>query len=428
MNENCFYSRFKLRELFAFLQVIFGIFTISFQSVSQDLETPYPTELPAAKNKILIEALINRIDNEAKDRMLNLIDMGEVLPVDITEEVDPIKITVHDKTLYFLANNCTDLQDIKNWNILFYPLTIDTSSDVDVQRPARNLKALLFKNGVILEDVSSSQCASFLELPNEAAYKVVGYKNVSQKRHWFFKKEFAEYVDYLHINRIEGRSKLAPKNGIVCKMATRLCYTNSRKPKYVASLTIDGLKSQKEKDFGHFYLETTRTAKEINAQFPKFALKELKAPQSNIAEFIADNLEHTIAVSIRDNAIGRLKEMDLFELERLGVDLSELSIRGAHVSMIRPEAPPINITNNEKPVLLLSEDHNVPYLGTVMSAGFSMGDNSVVSLKGENVSINKRGINIVVVDSKGRLVTSRNFDTHIAANRSQGFYKVNMKE
>ena len=408
--------------------MILGLFAISFQSVSQSLENPYAIELPAAKNKMLIGALIEQIDNEAKDRMLNLIDKGDVLPVDITEGEEAIKITLHDKTLCFVASNCTDLQDIKNWNILFYPLKVDTSSEVDVQRPARNLNALLFKNGEILNEISSSQCVSYLELPNEAAYKVVVYKNIGQKRYWFFKKEFAEYADYLRLNKIEERVRFAPKDSKICKMASRLCYTNSRKPTYVASLTIDGLNPQTENDFGHFYLETTRTAKEINAQFPKFALTELKAPQSNIAEFIADNLEHTIAVSIRDNAMGRLKEMDLFELKRLGVDLSELSIRGAHVSIIRPEAPPINITNNEKPVLLLFEDHNVPYLGTVMSAGFSMGDNSVISLEDENVSINKRGINIVVVDSKGRLVTSRNFDTHIAANRSEGFYKVNVKE
>ena len=269
-----------------------------------------------------------------------------------------------------------------------------------------------------------------MKLPSDKAYKIVGFKNTKAKRIWTFEKEFAELSDYLDLNRIEQQNKLAPTDAAICKTATKLCYKNTKKREYVANLTGKGLVGDNLAGISsdEFFLETRRTDTEIKKLFPKFEIKTITPVESNIANYISKNLEHTVVLSVRDNAMRHLKPSDVQALNVVGVDFRTLLVRGAHVTILKPGIPPINVTDNAKPVLLSSADHGVSELGTVSSAGFAMGDNSTINLAGVNVSPNLRGINIAVIDSKGRLVRAKNFDTHIAPNRSQGFYKVNVNK
>lgn len=396
---------------------------------SQVRENPDALELPAEKNKALIEGLIIKIDNESHIRQLKVMDRGEVLPVSVPSGETPIAATLNNKILYLLDKNCSSLDELSTWSLLFYPLHINTSSEADFRTPL-NLKHILKKNGSMLGDGASTGCISHAKIPNGRAYKIVGYKNIGKKRSWFFEKKFAEKEDYQFLNRIEKQIKLAPKGATVCKAATRLCYRNNRKREYVADLTAKGLvgKNLKAKDLNEFYIETKRTYVELLKLFPNFDILTITPTSSNIASFVSENLKHTVVVSVRDNAMRYFKETDLLELKRTGVDLSGLEVRGAHVSILKPGNQPINISDNQNPVTLSSDEHGVPNLGIVYSAGFAMGDHSIINLSGENISPNIRGVNIAVIDSNGRLVTVKNFDTHISPNRSNGLYKVSVDQ
>ena len=421
--------RIKLQSLktLGVIVLSIGITAMALPAWSQVREKSNAVELPAEQNKALLDGLIKKIERESQDRLLKTVERGEALSVQSLNGQPPIIATLDRKTLYLLDKDCSDLSEISNWSLLFYSLVVDSSAEVDARTPI-NLKAVLKKNGSLIKFEQSTYCMSYVDLPNAQAFKIVGYKDIDKQRSWLFEKNFAAVGDYHSMNRISASNALAPKGAVICKIATRLCYSNTRKRDFIANLTSLGLKGDNLRldNSSVFYLETRRSPAEISTLFPKFDIKTLTLATSNISSFISDNLKHTIVLSVRDNAMGRLKESDILTLSKLGVDLSGVDIRGAHVSILRPANPALNMTDNEKPVSVSAEDHNIPFLGDVYSAGFAMGDNSIISLAGENISPNMRGINIAVIDSKGRLVASKNFDTHISPNRSLGLYKVSV--
>ena len=413
------------RRLCLALMMLVTAFGVPSTAFSQLRENAAVLELPAAENKARLDALITKIDNEVPKRALALFGQGEPLSVGPLDAANSLRVILDGKSLYIMSKGCSDITDVKTWNLFFYPLEVDTSPEVDARRPAINLKSVLLENAVVITDETSSNCISHLELPVIRAYKVEGYKALGGKKVWSFTKLFAESSDYLNINAIDKAIKAIPNESVVCKLATRLCHLNTRKPKYVADLKASGVENPESKENfnDEFYLETRRTVDEIKSQFPKFDLDVVESPRSIIADFISDNFEYNIVISVRDNAIRQFQEADIKALEQVGVDFTNLAVRGAHVAVIRPDMPPINVTDNKNPVTLSFQEHKILGLEIVASAGFAMGDNSTINLKGKNVSPNLRGINIAVIDSKGRLVTAKNFDSHIAPYRSQGLYR-----
>lgn len=381
------------------------------------------------ESKILIDNLISQIDKDKDERAIVSLQRGEMMDVTSYYDKERPVISLQDNVFHFRVNNCNNIDEFDGWNFLSFPFKVNTDMDTDARSPAKNLKYAIKKNAYVAKTGDRSRCFSHVEFNLNDIYKASVSKTVDAQKHWAFEKKFKDDADYFKENRPEAHIKAVSTNSVICNVSARLCYTNGRKPSYFSGLAATGippLESVSAKE-NNFYLQTRNTLGEISKQFPKLKLKEVTPTEPYIANYISENLDNTIIVSIRDNAMGRFKGEDIAALKDLGIDLSDVAVRGAHVSILTPDQRPINITNNKGTVSVDPEAHNIPYLGVVMSAGFSHGDHSVVNVRGVNASPNYRGLNVVIIDSKGKVLSSKNFDTHTSAYRTQGLFEARVE-
>lgn len=380
------------------------------------------------ENKVLIDDLIRQIDKDGGKRATARLQRGEIFAITLLDGKEGPIISLQDNAFYFGVNNCNNIDEFDSWSFLSYPFKVNTDIDTDTHSPAANLKYILKKNAHVIKIGDSSQCFSHVGFNRKEIYKVTASKIMSGKKIWSFEKKFKEDVDYFRENKPSSRVKAISKKSVICNVSARLCYTNGSKQKILSHLSGTGvppLKKDSAKE-NSFYLQTRLTLDGLSNLFPKLQLKEVIPTKSSIANYLAENVHNTVVVSVRDNAIGRFKESDIAELKDVGVDLSNVGIRGAHVSIIRAGYAPINETSNKGAISILPEIHNVPNLGVVSSAGFSNGDHSVIEVFGKNVSPNFRGLNVVVIDSEGKVLSSKNFDTHTSAYRTQGLFEASI--
>lgn len=381
------------------------------------------------ESKAIIDEVISQIDRDAGVRADARLQRGEALGVTKYDDEEGPIVSLQENAFYFGVDNCNNVDEFDNWNFLFFPFKVNTEIDKDVRSPAKNLKFAIKKNAYVAKKGTSTRCYSHAEFNHKKIYKVTANKVVGSKKRWEFEKKFKEDADYYRVNKPEARIKNLPKNSVICNTSARLCYNNKRGLNFFSRLTTTGIpplerESVKE---NNFYLQTRNTLRGVSEKFPKLKLQEVTRSESYIAKYVSDNLKNTIIVSARDNAMGRFAAEDISALKDVGIDLSNLEIRGAHVSIITPGKSPINETNNNGMVSVDSKRHNVPHLGLVMSAGFAHGDHSVINVRGSNVSTNYRGLNIVILDSKGKVVSSKNFDTHTSSYRTQGLYEASLE-
>lgn len=382
-----------------------------------------------AQSKARIDKLLMRIEQEAGARSNARLQLGEQLGVTLYTDSQAPQISLQDNIIYFGVNNCKNVNEFKSWSFLQFPLRVETDVNIDARSPSSNLKHLLLKNAVLVKDGASSQCYSHLDVRPNFLYKISAAKVIGGKTQWFFEKKFAEDADYYVLNQPRGVVKNISSESLICNYSARICYSNRRKAKYVSHLTAAGPTGFDEAsgDENKFYLQTRYVESEVAARFPKFKVRAITPTRSHIAKYIIENLDHTIVVSVRDNAMRHLKGSDLAELKAVGVDLSDLAVRGAHISILEPGKTPVNKTNNKGVISINADEHKIPYLGTILSAGFSAGDHSIISVLGENLSPNYRGLNVVVINSEGKLISARNFDTHSSAQRTQGIFELSLK-
>ena len=380
------------------------------------------------ENKVLIDDLISQIDNDEGKRAAVRLQRGEIFTIISLDGKEGPVISLQDNAFYFGVNNCKNIDEFDSWSFLSFPFKVNTDIDTDARSPAANLKYIIKKNARVVKNGDISQCVSHVGFSRKEIYKASASKVIGGKKLWSFEKKFKEDVDYFRENKPKARIKAISRKSVICNVSARLCYTNGSKLKILSHLSATGVPplekvSAKE---NNFYLQTRQTLGGLSNMFPNLQLKEVIPTKSSIADYVAGNIQNTVIVSVRDNAIGRFKESDIAELKDVGVDLRNLGVRGAHVSIIRPGYPPINETNNKGAISILPEIHNVPNLGVVSSAGFSNGDHSVIEVFGKNVSSNYRGLNVVVLDFEGRVLSSKNFDTHTSSYRTQGLFEASI--
>ncbi len=384
-------------------------------------------------SKALVEKLIARIDQEAGRRvnasLARSLAGGEVLDVTSYDNNETPHVSIRNKVLYFGVDNCDSVDEFKSWTFSSFPFLVQTAPDVDARRPSDGLKYFIVKNARVVKHDGKSQCFSHIDINGEPLYKIHASKNLKSQKHWSFGKKYADDGDYFKVNQPEKQIDSLSSKSTVCNAAARLCYANSRRRPYVSALTslgpISNSKASGSSD--GFYMQGRATINELAIQFPKLSLTEVIPPKSIIAKYISDNSSHTVVVAVRDNAIFRFEEEDIAELKKVGVDLSDLTLRGSHVSIIQPDRPPINETNNKGSVSIKVEQHKNLNLGTVLSAGMYGGNHSVIDVKGNNVSPNLRGLNVVVIGSTGNVISSKNFDTHASPYRTLGLFKAQVK-
>jgi len=138
----------------------------------------------------------------------------------------------------------------------------------------------------------------------------------------------------------------------------------------------------------------------------------------NIDRFLADNKSHLILISVKDEATLNLKESTKKIFRNWGIDIDNLTYRGAFVAAIYDnEIVSYQIGNNDVAYLRFEKDKRINQLFfnksiEVHSKGFEQGNLSSIIVDGIDYSSNLRGFNIAIFDSTMTFLKSQNFDTH----------------
>src|SRR5690606_26232504 len=123
-----------------------------------------------------------------------------------------------------------------------------------------------------------------------------------------------------------------------------------------------------------------------------------------VSDFIRDNKDKTIVISAKDDASKGLKNEDIKELKKLGLNLDKLEFRGSYIAVISEGKVIKELLDNEKRVEI-KNDGELKNLGInkIISAGLNSGNTSIIRINGENLSLNKRGLNIVLINKEDEI-------------------------
>lgn len=125
------------------------------------------------------------------------------------------------------------------------------------------------------------------------------------------------------------------------------------------------------------------------------------------AYFESENTQ--IFLSVKDEAATKLQEEDRAAFEKYGLkELSELSVRESYLAVIENGKIVYEERSAEEKPISFEKDNF-----SLISAGFSAGNISSVTINGEEFSPNVRGINIVVYDKNtDSVIKTAVFDTY----------------
>jgi hypothetical protein len=125
-------------------------------------------------------------------------------------------------------------------------------------------------------------------------------------------------------------------------------------------------------------------------------------------EFLRDSARYTVIIAVKDEARLALDPAAIATVARWGGDLGSLTRRGAYAAVF---------TQGSLVDEALSDTAATVTVGdiTVASAGFDTGNRASIEVDGEEHALNRRGLNIVVLDRHGALLHSVVFDTHTSS-------------
>jgi tetratricopeptide (TPR) repeat protein len=137
-----------------------------------------------------------------------------------------------------------------------------------------------------------------------------------------------------------------------------------------------------------------------------------------LEQFIASNENHTLILSVRDEATKRLPSAFVEKIQSKGSKIGELMYRGSYVAVISKGQLIEEIVRNDGEITITPETS--PKVGevlknksfTITSAGLPYGNRSSIVVDGQEFSRNERGINIAVFNENGDYLYSFSFDTH----------------
>lgn len=153
--------------------------------------------------------------------------------------------------------------------------------------------------------------------------------------------------------------------------------------------------------FGHFKLQENSKIERLDTLKTQ---QFLNKNDLSVSEFLKKNKNETLIISAKDDARKGLKEEDLKELKKLGLNLDKLEYRGSYIAVISKGKVIKELLDNEKRVEI-KNDGELKNLGInkIISAGLNSGNTSIIRINGENLSLNKRGLNIVLINKEDEI-------------------------
>ncbi len=387
------------------------------------------TAAPAAKPyQSRINALLSRIASEKPLRLKAVVASGEPIEIAGASGRDVPIASVENGALNVFVEDCSGTDAFKSWQAAAFPLKVNESAEADTRDPFVNLRWVLMANAQASTNADgTTSCMSRASLPSGELYRVSLSGTVAQGLAWSGKKQFADEADYHAANRPNFEEMPVPSGAVICRDSSRLCFRNSRRAELVGELTANGVKMITDQGLlkDDFYVQTRRTKAEFAQRFGRLPVEVVSTPVPMIPAYLAQYDEYTNVISAKDNAAGRFAPSDLDAMREAGLDLSDLAVRGSHVSVIKAGGKAVlTRTDNTAAISIEPAEHGIPGLGTVASAGFSNGDISTIIVNGENVSPNMRGLNIVTLDDEANVIARAYFDTNVSAFRDYGYFRI----
>jgi hypothetical protein len=128
-----------------------------------------------------------------------------------------------------------------------------------------------------------------------------------------------------------------------------------------------------------------------------------------------------VILSAKDDARAHLSRPTRDYLAGRGVDVRRLKVRGSFAAVLEGQAPLAVGIDSGAPVVLSSDRLRSRGIDRVESAGRNAGNYSKIVMGGKDVSPNRRGLNIVILQRDGgRQVL--NVDTHATEELTGDMY------
>ncbi len=155
-------------------------------------------------------------------------------------------------------------------------------------------------------------------------------------------------------------------------------------------------------------------------------LKELN--DYNLTEFIKKNKQNVIVISAKDEATTGLTQDDHKALSQRGINIKNLEKRGSYVALMSGGTVLLEKIDNKNAIIVKNNSILRKFnIQKIASAGYSFGNYSSIVVGGVERSFNKRGLNIVVLDSTN-FPMYYNFDTYKSNNISPLLNKAILKQ
>ena len=172
------------------------------------------------------------------------------------------------------------------------------------------------------------------------------------------------------------------------------------------------------------YLENIEKRKHNINQFKIFTFKD-------IFEKYKDNI---IIISGLDGAQAAIDENTIKYFKSMGSKLDILLYRGSYASIIYNNKFMFEYINNDSKVVIDNNNMNdetkalfTNSIVSIVSSGYKSGDISSIKINNKEYSLNKRGMNIAIFDTKLNHVYSTFFDTHETVDSYDSLYKITKK-
>lgn len=158
----------------------------------------------------------------------------------------------------------------------------------------------------------------------------------------------------------------------------------------------------------------------------KYIIEPINKPKK-LYDLIKDNQENLIIISARDEAQHGLNAKTKLKLKSIGLNLDKLAYRGSYVAVINAGNVIYEKVDNKGSVDAQNKSLNNLGINEITSAGFTYGNVSKIIYHGKDYSLNKRGLNLVIV-KKDDSVKQFNIDTFQTDLTSPLLYKAILKK
>ena len=147
----------------------------------------------------------------------------------------------------------------------------------------------------------------------------------------------------------------------------------------------------------------------------------------SLFDLILKNKNYLTIISGKDECTQGLTPQTINKLLGLGLHFQNLKYRGSYIAIIYKGKTITEKVNNNGPIKI--QDKKLKELGIdrVVSSGFSFGNNSEIIFQGKNLSLNKRGLNIAIIDDHN-VIKKYNIDTYKTIFANHLLYKVIPKQ